>query len=279
MPRKLEVVTVVVLAALLPVAAVAQGVPTVASTTANLPHDLSPMSMFLAADPVVKAIITGLLLASVATWTVWIAKIVELGLARRQLRDALADLKRQRLLVEASSRLQGASGMMSRLIAEATAEVERSADIRDKSGVKDRIASLLHEIETEAGRSMRVGMGLLATVGSTAPFVGLFGTVWGIMNSFIGIAQSHTTNLAVVAPGIAEALLATAVGLFAAIPAVLIYNGLARSIVGYRALVRQASSEVLRLVSRDLDRMAEQGKFSLAVPGLASAPVRKQAAE
>ncbi|MBT9531292.1 MAG: MotA/TolQ/ExbB proton channel family protein, partial [Pseudomonas sp.] len=92
-----------------------------------------------------------------------------------------------------------------------------------------------------------------ATIGSTAPFVGLFGTVWGIMNSFIGIAKSQTTNLAVVAPGIAEALLATALGLVAAIPAVVIYNVFARSITGYKAQVADASAQVLLLVSRDLD--------------------------
>jgi biopolymer transport protein ExbB len=98
------------------------------------------------------------------------------------------------------------------------------------------------------------GTSVLATIGATAPFVGLFGTVWGIMNSFIGIAKEHTTNLAVVAPGIAEALLATAFGLAAAIPAVVIYNMFARSIAGYRALLGDASAAVLRLVSRDLDR-------------------------
>ena len=86
---------------------------------------------------------------------------------------------------------------------------------------------------------------MLATIGATAPFVGLFGTVWGIMNSFIGISKSHTTNLAVVAPGIAEALLATAFGLAAAIPAVVIYNVFARSIAGYRAMLGDASAEVL----------------------------------
>src|SRR5205085_12547457 len=94
------------------------------------------------------------------------------------------------------------------------------------------------------------GIGILATIGATAPFVGLFGTVWGIMNSFIGISESHTTNLAVVAPGIAEALLATAMGLVAAIPAVVIYNHLVREIGGYRALLTDASAQVLLLVSR-----------------------------
>ena len=97
---------------------------------------------------------------------------------------------------------------------------------------------------------MMVGTGVLATIGSTAPFVGLFGTVWGIMNSFLGISRLHTTNLAVVAPGIAEALLATAMGLIAAIPAVIIYNVLVRGITGYRALLGDASAQVLLLLSR-----------------------------
>jgi biopolymer transport protein ExbB len=96
--------------------------------------------------------------------------------------------------------------------------------------------------------------GILATTGATAPFVGLFGTVWGIMNSFIGISKLHTTNLAVVAPGIAEALLATAFGLAAAIPAVVIYNAFVRSITQYRALYADASVEILTLVSRDLSQ-------------------------
>jgi biopolymer transport protein ExbB len=107
-------------------------------------------------------------------------------------------------------------------------------------------------IEALAGRRMMVGTGVLATIGSTAPFVGLFGTVWGIMNSFIGISRMHTTNLAVVAPGIAEALLATACGLVAAIPAVVIYNHFARQIASYKALVANAASAVMALVSRDL---------------------------
>lgn len=103
---------------------------------------------------------------------------------------------------------------------------------------------------------LEAGMTMLASIGSTAPFVGLFGTVWGIMNSFIGISESQTTNLAIVAPGIAEALLATAIGLVAAIPAVVIYNVFARSIAGYKLLLGDASAAVERLVSRDIDRRA-----------------------
>ena len=143
---------------------------------------------------------------------------------------------------------------MPALIDAAVLELRLSADLADKSGIKERIATRLARLEVAAGREMNRGTGVLATIGATAPFVGLFGTVWGIMNSFIGISKAQTTNLAVVAPGIAEALLATAIGLFAAIPAVIIYNQFTRSIARYRALVGDASAEVLRLVSRDLDR-------------------------
>ena len=140
------------------------------------------------------------------------------------------------------------------MINAARVELGLSADILDGSGTKERVASRLARLETAAGRAMNKGTGLLATIGATAPFVGLFGTVWGIMNSFVGISKAQTTNLAIVAPGIAEALMATAVGLFAAIPAVVIYNQFARSIASYRALLGDASAHVLRLVSRDLDR-------------------------
>ena len=122
-----------------------------------------------------------------------------------------------------------------------------------RSGIKERIATRLARLEVAAGRDMNKGTGALATIGATAPFVGPFGTVWGIMNSFIGISNAHTTNLAVVAPGIAQALLATAFGLVAAIPAVIIYNVPARQTAHYRAYLGDASAQVMRLVSRDLD--------------------------
>jgi biopolymer transport protein ExbB len=118
---------------------------------------------------------------------------------------------------------------------------------------------------------MMRGTGVLATIGATAPFVGLFGTVWGIMNSFIGISKAQTTNLAVVAPGIAEALLATALGLVAAIPAVVMYNFFSRGIAGYRALNSDASAEILRIVSRDLDRGAFERRTAERRRGVAAA--------
>jgi biopolymer transport protein ExbB len=134
----------------------------------------------------------------------------------------------------------------------------------DPEGVKERIANELRRMEAAAGRQMTRGLGVVATIGAVAPFVGLFGTVWGIMNSFIGISESHTTNLAVVAPGIAEALLATACGLVAAIPAVVVYNMFARSITGYRAILSDASTTVLHLFSREIDR--RRIKFSQDIP-------------
>jgi len=220
----------------------------------RLPRDLSPWGMFMAADIVVKAVMVGLVFASVLTWTIWFAKTIELMAARRRLRAAIDALGAARSWAEVTARLQGADDGAAGMIRAADAELRLSADSMSPDGVKERIASRLERLEAAAGRQMIRGTGILASIGATAPFVGLFGTVWGIMNSFIGISKSHTTNLAVVAPGIAEALLATALGLVAAIPAVVIYNMFARWIAGYRALHADAAAEILRIVSRDLDR-------------------------
>jgi biopolymer transport protein ExbB len=224
--------------------------------TLKLPRDLSPWGMFLAADIVVKAVMVGLVFASVLTWTIWFAKMVELITARRRLRATIAVLSEARALADCVVRLPKGDDAVGAFIRAAETELRLSADALDPVGVKERIVSRLERIEAAAGRRMIRGTGILATVGAIAPFVGLFGTVWGIMNSFIGISKSHTTNLAVVAPGIAEALLATALGLVAAIPAVVMYNMFSRWIAGYRALQADAAAEVLRLVSRDLDRGA-----------------------
>jgi biopolymer transport protein ExbB len=222
----------------------------------TLPRDLSPWGMFLAADIVVKAVMVGLAFASLLTWTIWFAKASELLAARRQLRQEIEALNEARSLADAMTRLNGRGGDFAMLLDAAETELRLSADAISADGVKERIASRLERIEAAAGRRMIRGTGILATVGATAPFVGLFGTVWGIMNSFIGISKQHTTNLAVVAPGIAEALLATALGLVAAIPAVVMYNVFSRWTAGYRAQQADAAAEILRLVSRDLDRGA-----------------------
>ena len=222
----------------------------------NLPRDLSPWGMFMAADIVVKAVMVGLVFASVLTWTIWFAKAIELMLARRRLIVAIGALSKARSWSEASAGLKARDGTTAALIRSADTELQLSAGAISPDGVKERIASRLERLEAAAGRQMIRGTGILATIGATAPFVGLFGTVWGIMSSFIGISKAHTTNLAVVAPGIAEALLATALGLVAAIPAVVMYNMFSRWIAGYRALHADASAEILRLVSRDLARGA-----------------------
>jgi biopolymer transport protein ExbB len=238
--------------------------------TATLPRDLSPWGMYLNADPVVKAVLIGLAVASVITWTVWLAKTTELMAAKRRVRRALAALADAPSTSEGAARLGAAGDEVGQLLGVPAAELELSAGALEKDGIKERVASRLERIETRYARRILRGTGVLATIGATAPFVGLFGTVWGIMNSFIGISKAQTTNLAVVAPGIAEALLATAFGLAAAIPAVVIYNMFARSIAGYRALLGDASAEILRLVSRDLDRLAAPSSARRA-PALSAA--------
>ena len=209
--------------------------------------------MFLHADSIVKTVMIGLAIASLVTWTVWVAKSIELFSARAAVRRGLRVLAEAATLAQAYEKLRSGAGPVAQLIQAAASEIRFSANLR-ADGLKERIAWQLERIEMAAGRKISRGTGILATIGATAPFIGLFGTVWGIMDSFIGISKAHTTNLAVVAPGIAEALLATALGLVAAIPAVMIYNVLARSTTHYRALIGDASAQVMKLVSRDLDR-------------------------
>ncbi len=223
------------------------------STTVAL-RELSPWSMFLSADILVKAVMIGLAFASLVTWTVFLAKMIELSLVQRKLRAALGKISDARSLAEAQFALGAKGSVLSALLSAAMREARLSAGISSDSGIKERAASSFAEIVRAEARRIRLGMGVLATIGATSPFVGLFGTVWGIMNSFIGISKSQTTNLAVVAPGIAEALLATAFGLVAAIPAVIIYNHFSRVTKGYLELVSRSSGAAGRLLSRDLDR-------------------------
>ena len=220
---------------------------------ATLPHDLSPMGMFLAADWVVKAVMIGLLFASVVTWTVWLFKSIEMGKAMAALRGPKQALASAATLKDALPTLAAAGPLFAQLGTATEDELRHSAGL-PAEGTKERLAMRLARIEAEAGRKLNRGTGVLATIGSTAPFVGLFGTVWGIMNAFIGISQAQTTNLSVVAPGIAEALLATALGLVAAIPAVMIYNVFARGLAEYRGQLGDVVSEILRVCARDLDR-------------------------
>ncbi|WP_244406213.1 tonB-system energizer ExbB [Methylocella silvestris] len=229
-----------------------------ASLAAATPADLSPWGMFLHADRIVKGVMIGLAFASLVTWTIWLVKSLDLWRARASARRDLEAVTEAEDLRAAQTTFKDQRSPVARFVEAARSEEDRSRGL-PAEGVKERIAALLVRLESHAGRKMARGTSVVATIGATAPFVGLFGTVWGIMDSFIGISKSHTTNLAVVAPGIAEALLATAMGLIAAIPAVMIYNVFARGITGYKAQLGDAAAEVLRHVSRDLDRAALSG--------------------
>jgi biopolymer transport protein ExbB len=252
-----------------PAASQTQAVPPVAPTIATTEapstalkggvqvgiHELSPWSMFLSADLVVKAIMIGLVFASLLTWTIFVAKFLELSIVKRRLERALKATSRANSLHDAFQDLQRDRSVMRAFLATAINEAKLSTGIDNDAGIKERTASSFSEVTRTEARRIRFGMGLLATIAATSPFVGLFGTVWGIMNSFIGISKSQTTNLAVVAPGIAEALLATAIGLVAAIPAVIIYNHFSRVTKGYMDLVSKAGGAAGRQLSRDLDRL------------------------
>lgn len=226
--------------------------PVFAIDEALLPRNLSPWGMFLGADIVVKTVMVGLGIASLVTWTVWLAKTIELRRKSAFAVQRTRGLEGKMMLAEAAERAGEAHDAVAQLIQSCAKEAELSGGIVD-DGLQERIALRLERVESAMSRQIARGTGVLATIGATAPFVGLFGTVWGIMNAFIGISESHTTSLAVVAPGIAEALLATALGLVAAIPAVVIYNHLVRGIANYRALLGDASAQLLLLVSRQRD--------------------------
>ena len=188
----------------------------------DIPANLSVGGMFMAADWIVKLVMIGLLIASLVTWTVFVAKVLELRKAtanQQAIHDGVIAL---RSLGDAKANSAVAS---SPLVREAGEELALSADaLSDTDGIKERVVSRFERHEAAEARRMTRGVNVVATIGATAPFVGLFGTVWGIMTSFAGIAEAQDTSLAVVAPGIAEALAATAYGLAAAIPATIGFN-------------------------------------------------------
>ncbi|PBI82439.1 tonB-system energizer ExbB [Ewingella americana] len=235
--------------------------PAPTEATPVIPTDLSVLGMYHHADVVVKTVMIGLLLASVVTWALLFSKGAEVFTGKRRMRREFDALSSVRTLDEAAEQAESfaASSISAQMIRDAQNELELSAGSTDNNGIKERTGFRLERRVSAAGRYMGRGNGILATIGAISPFVGLFGTVWGIMNSFIGIAQTQTTNLAVVAPGIAEALLATAVGLVAAIPAVVIYNIFARTITSYRHQVGDVAAQIILLQGRDLDLAASEG--------------------
>ncbi|MGC5779301.1 MotA/TolQ/ExbB proton channel family protein [Methylobacterium sp. NFXW15] len=183
-------------------------------------HDFSFLGLFLQADPIVKGVMILLIVASIACWTVVFEKIVRLAAARRQAK-AFDTMVRSGGALDQT--LKGVAGQ----VVSAAIEAWRDQDSTEtRAERRERIERAMRVALGIEMKRLRTGLSLLATSGSTAPFVGLFGTVWGIMNSFSSIARSQDTSLAVVAPGIAEALFATAIGLVVAIPAVMAYNKL-----------------------------------------------------
>ena len=222
-------------------------------------------SMFMEADPVVKTVMIGLVLASIFTWVLLLIKMFEFGALNRKTDNFLETFRQARTIadmrrVATSDEFDG--NPLADMAAAATDEIELSRQA-GLSVTGDHADSALMRAQqavaaVQAGLAKRLsgGQQFMASTGSTAPFIGLFGTVYGIMNSFIGIANTNTTNLAVVAPGIAEALLATGIGLFAAIPAVIFYNYFNTRISAYGTRSDGFSAELTNAISRNLDKGA-----------------------
>jgi biopolymer transport protein ExbB len=227
--------------------------------------DITPISMFMEATVVVKVVMAGLLLASILSWTLLLIKLFEFGALNRKTDNFLENFRGARTIADmraVSTQEEFDGNPLADMAAAATEEIELSR----QSGLSvtgDHLDSAMGRAQSavaavQSGLALRLsgGQQFLASVGSIGPFVGLFGTVYGIMNSFIGIAQSNTTNLAVVAPGIAEALLATGIGLFAAIPAVVFYNYFNTRIAAYGTRADGFAAELLNGISRQLDKGA-----------------------
>lgn len=229
----------------------------------NLPTSLSVWGMFQHADILVKIVMLGLMIASIATWALFFSKYSALSTAKKRLTREHQQLAIAGSLDDAANIAEQFNELShaARLVAEALDERELSERTSNSEGTKERTIFRLENQVARVSRAMARGNSFLATIGAVAPFIGLFGTVWGIMNSFIGIAKTQTTNLAVVAPGIAEALLATAMGLIAAIPAVVIYNSFVRVIANYRALLGDVAAQIILLQSRDLDLITRTETF------------------
>jgi len=214
------------------------------------PEDITPITMFLKASIVVQAVMTLLLLWSVVTWALMISKLTFFsGLSGRTNRVLQVFRSASSVADAAKNAKAFRDNPFGRMLIAAGDEIASGK----KGGVSGRVSQRMGIVQAEVGEELSAGMGIFATVGSIAAFVGLFGTVWGIMNSFIGIAQTQTTNLAVVAPGIAEALFATGIGLFAAVPAVIFYNMFARRIGAYQTRMDNFSSEILVRVAREFE--------------------------
>ena len=224
---------------------------------------LTPIVMFMQADLVVKLVMLGLLACSLFSWMLLIIKMFEFGGLKRSSDSFLESFRGAKSITDMGKIAESeefAGNPMADMAASAAAEVElsRQAGLQVSGEHRDstimRASTAISAVQSSLARRLSGGMQFLASVGSNAPFIGLFGTVYGIMNSFIGIANTNTTNLAVVAPGIAQALLATGIGLFTAIPAVVFYNYFQTQITAYGARTEGFVAELVNAISRQLDK-------------------------
>jgi len=222
-------------------------------------------TMFMDADPVVKVIMIGLALASVLSWTILVTKMLEFNGLNKQ-SDGFVESFRGAKSINDMSRIALQEEYDGNPLADMAAAAAQEIELSRQAGLQiagehrdttiDRAQHAVSAVQASLARRLSGGMQYLASLGSNAPFIGLFGTVYGIMNSFIGIANTNTTNLAVVAPGIAEALLATGLGLFAAIPSVIFYNYFQTRISAYGARSEGFVAELMNAISRQLDKGA-----------------------
>lgn len=238
--------------------------PAVGAASAAIAHALSPIELFLQADPIVKSVIVLLLIASAWGWVVIAEKLVRLFVLRRRAEKLVESIQLRLPLTEVAESFAAVSpnDPLTQVYRAMVDEYDRSSDLVGSEAQRDALLERVHRVAVLASAAalehLQRRLPGLATIGAVAPFVGLFGTVWGIMNSFQGIAASNNTSLAVVAPGIAEALFATALGLVAAIPAVIFYNRISGDIGAYgkrlTAFIGVFEVELSRQLSRNGER-------------------------
>ncbi|PHR59950.1 MAG: tonB-system energizer ExbB [Robiginitomaculum sp.] len=220
-------------------------------------HDYSAWGMFLSADIVVKLVMMGLLLASLVSWVIFIAKLIQLNRNKKSVHHDYSSLDTCRSINDFETAFKDGdlNSVTKEMLLCVQAEIPdtKLPEAHEYSGIKERTQWGLETVITSAMQRMASKVSIITTIGAIAPFVGLFGTVWGIMNSFIGIAQANTTSLSVIAPGIAEALLATGLGLIAAIPAVIFNNILAKGARNYKISLVKMASELMRILSRSFE--------------------------
>lgn len=216
---------------------------------------LNPVKLFLDADIVVQAIMAGLILASVWVWTIIITFMLRIGSVNRRCDEYEEGFwEAQNFDVYQKERKRG-DVPMGKVAGAGLGEFKRNVGTGiDIEGARQRIAAILNSSVGEEAEKLSDRLNFLATVGSVAPFVGLFGTVWGIMNSFFQIGQQQNSSLAVVAPGISEALFATAIGLFAAIPAVIAYNRFSHRVNGFEARLQRFADHLHAALTRQLEQ-------------------------